>query len=99
MERYRNDEYAPFVAIDLGNIYKEQALYSKAIKIYEEALTLPAVMRNQSIKKEFVTNLEYLRIVRDVLLKYHALSMPFAKLSKEILQEIDSEFQKAQRKF
>ncbi len=99
LERYRNDEYAPFVAIDLGNIYKEQALYSKAIKIYEEALTLPTVTRNPSIKKEFVTNLEYLRIVRDVLLKYHALSKPFAKLSQEILQEIDSEFQKAQRKF
>ena len=26
LERYRNDDYAPFVAIDLGNIYKEQAL-------------------------------------------------------------------------
>lgn len=98
LERYRNDEYAPFVAIDLGNIYKEQALYSKAIKIYEEALTLPAVSRNPSIKKEFVTNLEYLRIVRDVLLKYHALSMPFAKLSQEILQEIDNEYQKAHRR-
>jgi len=98
LERYHNDEYAPFVAIDLGNIYKEQALYSKAIKIYEEALTLPAVSRNRSIKKEFVNNLEYLRIVRDVLLKYHALSVPYIKLSKEILQEIDDEFRKAQRR-
>ncbi len=98
LERYRNDEYAPFVAIDLGNIYKEQALYSKAIKIYEEALTLPAVSRNRSIKKEFVNNLEYLRIVRDVLLKYHALSVPYGKLSGKILQEIDDEFRKAQRR-
>lgn len=98
LERYRNDEYAPFVTIDLGNIYKEQALYSKAIKIFEEALALPAVTRNEDIKKEFVNNLEYLRVVRDVLLKYHALSIPFGKLSKEILQEIDAEYQKAQRR-
>ncbi len=97
MERYRNDEYAPFVAIDLGNIYKEQALYSKAIKIFEEALELPAVTHNEDIKKEFTTNLEYLRVVRDVLLKYHASSVPFGKLTKPILREIDAEFQKAQR--
>ena len=96
LERYRNDEYAPFVAIDLGNIYKEQALYSKAIKTYEEALALPAVKRNDSVKKEFTTTLAYMRIARDVLLKYHALSTPFGKLSKEILQEIDAEFKKAQ---
>ena len=98
LERYRNDEYAPFVAIDLGNIYKEQALYSKAIKIYEEALTLPAVARNRSVKKEFVNNLEYLRIVRDVLLKYQALSVPYGKLSGKLLQEIDDEFRKMQRR-
>ena len=96
LERYRNDEYAPFVAIDLGNLYKEEALYSKAIKIYEEALRLPAVKRNATIKKEFASNLKYLRVVREVLLKNHMLSMPFDKLSKEILQEIDTEFKKVQ---
>ena len=96
LERYRNDDYAPFVAIDLGNIYKEEALYSKAIKVYENALNLPAVKDNDEIRKEFADNLEYLRVVRDVLLKYHALSTPFGKLSKEILQEIDTEFRKVQ---
>ena len=96
LERYRNDEYAPFVAIDLGNLYKEQALYSKAIKIYEEALMLPAVKRNASTKKEFANNLGYLRIVRDVLLKHHMLSTPFDKLPRETLQEVDTEFKKVQ---
>ena len=96
LERYRNDDYAPFVAIDLGNLYKEQALYSKAIKIYEEALMLPAVKRNASTKKDFANNLGYLRIVRDVLLKHHMLSTPFDKLSRETLQEVDTEFKKVQ---
>ena len=96
LKRYRNDDYAPFVAIDLGNIYKEQALYTKAIKTYERALNLPAVKRNESIKKEFVNNLQYLRVVRDVLLKYHVLSTPFSQISKEILQEVDIEFKKVQ---
>ena len=96
LERYQNDEYAPFVAIDLVNIYKEQALYSDAIKTYEVALTLPTVERNALTKKEFVNGLKYLRVARDVLLKHHTFSTPFSQLSKEILQEVDIEFQKVQ---
>jgi len=96
LERYGADEYAPFVAIDLGNLYKENALYSKAIKTYEDALNLPAIKHNDETKREFAKNLEYLRVVRDVLLKYRAATTPFAKIPKEILQEIDAEYQKAQ---
>ena len=99
LERYRNDEYAPFVAIDLGNLYKEHALYSRAIKVYEDALNLPPVRRNAEIKKDFINNLEYLRVVREVLIKRRASSTPFDKLSKEILQEIDSEFHKVLNSF
>ena len=96
LERYRYDDYAPFVAIDLVNIYKEQALYSNAIKIYEAALLLPGVERNSSTKKEFLNSLKYLRVVRDVLSKHQTLSTPFSQLPKEILQEVDIEFQKVQ---
>ena len=96
LDRYGSDEYAPFVAIDLGNIYKENALYAKAIKTYEAALNLPAVKRNAATKKDFMNNLEYLRVVRDILLKHRAATTPFDKIPKEILQEIDAEFQKAQ---
>ena len=99
LEHYRKDEYAPFVAIDLGNIYKEQALYAKAVKVYEDALTLPAVKRNETVRKDFRNNLVYLRVVREVLLRHRATSTPFAKLSKEILQEIDTEFHKVLNNF
>jgi len=96
LERYEADEYAPFVAIDLGNLYKENALYSKAIRTYEDALNLPAVKQSDETKREFTKNLEYLRVVRDILLKNNFATMPFAKIPKEILQEIDVEFQKTQ---
>ena len=98
LEKYRADEYAPFVAIDLGNIYKEQAAYTKAIKTYEDALDLPTVKRNASTLKEFKNNLAYLKIVQSVLLRHQALSTPFSKISKEYLQEIETEFQTAQLK-
>ena len=98
LEKYRADEYAPFVAIDLGNIYKEQASYTKAIKTYEDALELPTVKRNASTLKEFKNNLAYLKVVQSVLLRHQALSTPFSKISKEYLQEIETEFQTAQLK-
>ena len=96
LERYQGDEYAPFVAIDLCNIYKEQALYTEAIKVYEQALALPALKRNDSARKEFQTNLRYLRLLREILLKHRALSTPFSRLPKDILQEVDIEFKKVQ---
>jgi len=99
LEKYKNDEYAPFVAIDLGNIYKEQAYYTKAIKTYEDALELPAVRRNASTKAEFKKNLIYLKTVQSVLLRHKALSTPFSKISRAYLQEIETEFQTAQLKF
>ena len=99
LEKYRNDGYAPFVAIDLGNIYKEQAFYTKAIKTYEDALELPAVRRNASTKAEFKKNLIYLKTVQSVLLRHKALSTPFSKISRAYLQEIEAEFQAMQLKF
>ena len=96
LERYKNDEYAPFIAIDLGNIYKEQAAYSKVIKTYEEALKLPAVLRNASTYKEFTKNLAYLKIVQLVLLRHRALSTPFSKIPSQYFQEIETEFKSTQ---
>ena len=96
LDRYRSDDYAPFIAIDLGNIYKEQAAYSKVIKTYEEALKLPVVMRNADTRKEFNKNLTYMRIVQSVLVRHRALTMPFSKIPKQYLQEVETEFKSLQ---
>ena len=99
LEKYKNDEYAPFVAIDLANIYKEQSFYTKAIKTIEDAQELPAVRRNASTKAEFKKNLIYLKTVQSVLLRHKALATPFSKISRAYLQEIETEFQATQLKF
>ena len=96
LDRYKNDDYAPFIAIDLGNIYKEQAAYTKFIKTYEEALKLPVVMRNLDTRKEFNKTLTYMRIVQSVLIRHRALTMPFSKIPRQYLQEIETEFKALQ---
>ena len=94
LERYREDDYAPFIAVDLSSLYKEQAAYIKAIKVFEEALKLPAVVRSDAARKECMSNLAYLRVVQSVLLKHRALSTPFSKISRQLRAEIDAEFKK-----
>ena len=94
LERYRADDYAPFIAIDLSSIYKEQAAYTKAIKVCEDALTLPAVVRSPSARKDFSNSLAYLRTVQAVLSKHRVLSTPFSKIPRNLLLEIDADFKK-----
>lgn len=94
LERYRADNYAPFIAIDLSSLYKEQAAYTKAIKVCEDALTLPAVVRSATARKEFSHDLAYLRTVQAVLSKHRVLSTPFSKISRQLMDEIDADFKK-----
>ena len=96
LEKYRGDDYAPFVAIDLGNVYKEMAMYAKAIKTFEDALELPAVKRNAKTTADFKKNIVYLRTVQSVLLRHQALTTPFSRISKIYLREIETEFQSMQ---
>jgi len=95
LDDYPEDEQTPFAAVDLSAIYREQAAYTKAIRVYEEALELPAVKKNSAVASEFEKKLAYIKIVQAVLLKHHALTTPFSKIPDEFLEEIESEFKKS----
>ena len=91
--RYPEDGYTPFLVIELGNLYKDQASYHEAINTYVKALDMPIIAVNDAMKQEFHKNLRYLSTVQDILSKHHALSTPFPEISGEIMQEIETEFQ------
>jgi len=92
LEDYGADDYAPFIAIDLSAIYREQAAYTKAIKVYEEALTLPAVKKNSAVEDEFKRKLAYMQTVQAVLLRHKALTTPFSQIPISYMQEVELEF-------
>ncbi len=94
LEEYPDDDYAPFIAVDLSAIYREQAAYTKAIQVYEEALKLAAVKQSPAVEEEFLKKLAYIKTVQSVLLKYRALSTPFSEIPQEYLKEIELEFKK-----
>ena len=91
--RYADDDYTPFLVIELGNLYKEQANYSGAIATYKKALDMPIIAQNDAMCQEFTKNIHYLGTVQDILAKHAALSTPFPQIPGEIMQEIEDEFQ------
>ena len=91
--RYADDDYTPFLVIELGNLYKEQANYSGAIATYKKALTMPIIAQNDAMCQEFTKNIHYLGTVQDILAKHAALSTPFPQIPGNIMQEIEDEFQ------
>ena len=91
--RYADDDYTPFLVIELGNLYKEQANYSGAIATYKKALDMPIIAQNDAMCQEFTKNIHYLGTVQDILAKHAALSTPFPQIPGDIMQEIEDEFQ------
>ena len=98
LDEYPADDYAPFVAIDLGAIYREHAIYSKAIKVYEQAMTLPIVKKHAEVSEEFQKKIVYLETVQAVLFRHKALTTPFNSIPREFFQEIETEFSEQWRR-
>ena len=92
---YWNDDYAPFIAINLGNTYKEMGDYEAASETYEAALALPATQKSVSMQQEFHRSIGYLRTVQHILASHGIAHTPFAQIPTEISAEIESAAQEA----
>lgn len=97
LKKYGDDAYAPFIVIDLGNIYKEMGAYEDAMRTYREALSLPVIANDAATWEKFNENLSYLDTVRCILSKHHSLSIPFRDIPSDYLKEIEAEFQLRQK--
>ena len=92
---YWNDDYAPFIAINLGNTYKEMGDYEAASETYEAALTLPATQKSVAMQQEFHRSVGYLRTVQHILASHGIAHTPFAQIPPEISAKIESAAQEA----
>lgn len=93
LKLYQTNDYAPFIVIEIGNIYKNTGLYDDAIVIYNKALKLSALVHNDELRREFINNIAYLRIVKNALLRRNITRTPFKDISQKVLSEIETEFQ------
>ncbi len=53
LERYRSDEYAPFIVIDMVNLYQAQEQYLEAMDCIYQAMELPAIQENPATRQNF----------------------------------------------
>lgn len=92
-KRYHDNEVAPFLVVEIGNILKYKGFYDEAINIFIEGRNLPVLKDQQTFEQEFVNTIAYLRIIKNVLLQNHMDFVPFLEIPSRILEEIDREFQ------
>ena len=92
---YWNDDYAPFIAINLGNTYKEMGDYEAASETYEAALALPATQKSVAMQQELHRSVGYLRTVQHILASHGIAHTPFAQIPPEVSAEIESAAQEA----
>ena len=89
LQRFPNDNYVPFLIIDLGNLYKDEARYEDCISIYQEALKLPIINENNAVRQEFQQNLSYMQLVYHILIQHKMPNMPFRQIPEDVLAEIE----------
>lgn len=94
LDNFPDNDYMPFVTIEIGNIYKAVGEYGKAITVYNKALGLPAVAADEVMKKEFINNIMYLRLLESALFEYKSQNLEFAAIPQKILQIVETNFQK-----
>ena len=63
LEQYRNDAYAPFIIIDMVNLYKSQGRYQEAINCVHNAMDIPAIQESPAYQQNFQNYLAQLKSI------------------------------------
>ena len=63
LEQYRNDDYAPFIIIDMVNLYKSQSRYQEAIDCVHNAMDIPAIQESPAYQQNFQNYLAQLKSI------------------------------------
>ena len=88
----QENDYAPFIIIEMTNILKAQGLYAEAIEIYQQALILNIIKTDSYLLKQFSNTITYLSILKTTLTSYNLPKLPFKEISPEILAIVEKDF-------
>ena len=61
LEHYSSDEYAPFIVIDMVNLYQSQEQYQEAIDCISHAMELPVIQENPATVQNFQSYLSQIQ--------------------------------------
>ena len=89
LERYSEDSYAPFIAIEMINICKSIGAYAEAIDGYKNAMLLPSVKDNPQMQKEFKNGIIYIECIIEILGDKNMPDTPLGNRPPQIMKEIE----------
>lgn len=89
LERYSEDSYAPFIAIEMINICKSIGAYAEAIDGYKNAMLLPSVKDNPQMQKEFKNGIIYIECIIEILGDKNMPDTPLRNIPPQIMKEIE----------
>ena len=89
---YPNSEVAPFLVVEIGTILKNLGSYDEAIEIFTKGRSLPSIINNSILEQEFINNIAYLHIVKNILVENSLELMPFSLIPESALKKIDDSF-------
>lgn len=89
---YPDSEVGPFLVMEIGTILKTIGSYDEAIKVFSEGRLLPGVINNSMLEQEFINNIAYLRVIKNILVKNSLEFMPFNLIPENAFKEINDEF-------
>ncbi len=86
---YPKSELACMLAIEIANIYKQKGKYDLAISSLQKGLDNS---KDESIRQEFVSNIAYIRIIRNMLITNQLDLLPYDEIPAKVKEDIESEF-------
>lgn len=89
---YPDSEVAPFLIVEIGTILKNLGSYDEAIQIFVEGRNLPGIINNSILEQQFINNIAYLRVVKNILIEDSLEIMPFNLIPESTFKKIDAEF-------
>lgn len=90
---YPSAEMSVLYAIETANIQKEIGKYDSAIFALQRGVVNAL---DENVKNDFLKNIKYLTIIRDILWKNGIASLPYKQIPAKIIEEIEFSFKKYQ---
>jgi hypothetical protein len=92
LSQYPEDDTAPFLTVEIGNILKNKGLYDEAIQVFSDGRNLSGLHNDPLLEQEFISTVAYLRIIKNTLLQHRLGFVPFNSIPEAIVEEINTEF-------
>ena len=86
---YADSQAMPMVVAEIVSTLQSQGRYDTAINELSETVHLPAIQQDPRLVRTFVQKMDYLQLLRDLLIERGSPFLPFEQIPEEWQEEIE----------